>query len=54
VTAPGKTSLAPGELIVSINLPAKPAGSGEAYLRFIPRTEMDIAVVGAGVFVMIE
>jgi carbon-monoxide dehydrogenase medium subunit len=48
-TGPGKTSLAKGELIESIFLPARAANSGDAYLRFIPRTEMDIAVVGAGV-----
>ncbi len=46
---PGKTVLAAAELVESILLPARPAGSGDAYLRFIPRTEMDIAVVGAGV-----
>ena len=46
---PGKTSLAKGEIVVSVLLPARPARSGDAYLRFIPRTEMDIAVVGAGV-----
>jgi len=48
-TAPGKTSLAKGEIISSFFLPARPRGSGDAYLRFTPRTEMDIAVVGAGV-----
>ena len=48
-TAPGKTSLAKGEIIEAVVLPAKPANSGDAYLRFIPRTEMDIAVVGAAV-----
>ncbi len=46
---PGKTSLARGELVVSIALPARPKGSADAYLRLIPRTEMDIAVVGCGV-----
>ncbi|MHA1153077.1 MAG: FAD binding domain-containing protein [Alphaproteobacteria bacterium] len=46
---PGETSLAKGEIVVSVLLPARPARSGDAYLRFIPRTEMDIAVVGAGV-----
>ena len=46
---PGKTSLAKGEIIVSFFLPARPAHSGDAYQRFTPRTEMDIAVVGVGV-----
>lgn len=46
---PGQTTLAPDEFVVSIILPIPPARSGDAYLRFIPRTEMDIAVVGAGV-----
>jgi len=48
-TAPGKTSLAKGEIIDAILLERRPARSGDAYLRFIPRTEMDIAVVSAGV-----
>ncbi len=48
-TGPGKTSLAKGEIVVSFLLPRRPAHSGDAYLRFTPRTEMDIAVVGAGV-----
>ena len=48
-TGPGKTSLAKGELVASFLLPKRPPRSGDAYLRFIPRTEMDIAVVGAGV-----
>ena len=46
---PGKTSLKKGELVESIQLPARKPRSGDAYLRFIPRTEMDIAVVSAGV-----
>ena len=45
--APGRTSLAPGEFVVEIRLPAR--SGGDAYLRSIPRTEMDIAVVGVGV-----
>jgi CO/xanthine dehydrogenase FAD-binding subunit len=49
VTGPGKTSLAKGEIVTSFLLPPRPAHSGDAYLRFIPRTEMDIAVVGAGI-----
>jgi carbon-monoxide dehydrogenase medium subunit len=35
--------------VVSLFLPPRPAHSGDAYLRFTPRTEMDIAVVGVGV-----
>ena len=46
---PGKTSLAKGEIVVSFALPERPPHSGDAYLRFTPRTEMDIAVVGVGV-----
>lgn len=49
VTGPGKTSLAKGEVIESISLPERSAKTGDAYLRFTPRTEMDIAVVGAAV-----
>ncbi|RUW94450.1 MAG: xanthine dehydrogenase family protein subunit M [Mesorhizobium sp.] len=48
-TAPGRTSLAKGEIIEAILLGKRAAHSGDAYLRFIPRTEMDIAVVSAGV-----
>jgi len=47
--APGKTNLNPGEVITRIHLPARGAQGGDAYLRFIPRTEMDIAVVGCAV-----
>jgi aerobic carbon-monoxide dehydrogenase medium subunit len=47
--APGRTNLAPGEILVSFKLPPRPLGSSDAYLRMIPRTEMDIAVVGCGV-----
>jgi CO/xanthine dehydrogenase FAD-binding subunit len=46
---PGKTSLAKGEFVMSFLLPARPERSGDAYLRFIPRTEMDIAVCSAAV-----
>lgn len=48
-SGPGRTTLAPGEILVSFTLPARPKGSSDAYLRLIPRTEMDIAVVGVGV-----
>ncbi|HWL20259.1 MAG TPA: xanthine dehydrogenase family protein subunit M [Bradyrhizobium sp.] len=46
---PGRTTLLPGEILVSFILPPRPPGSSDAYLRMIPRTEMDIAVVGCGV-----
>ncbi|MBN8629342.1 MAG: xanthine dehydrogenase family protein subunit M [Rhodobacterales bacterium] len=45
-TGPGRTSLAKGEVISAITLPPRGKNAGDAYLRFIPRTEMDIAVVG--------
>lgn len=48
-TGPGKTSLSKGEIVEAILLDKRPPRSGDAYLRFIPRTEMDIAVVSAGV-----
>ena len=47
--SPGRTNLLPGEILVSFTLPPRPKGSSDAYLRMIPRTEMDIAVVGLGV-----
>ncbi len=53
-TGPGRTSLAKGEIVTSLFLPARAAQSGDAYLRFIPRTEMDIAVVGAGVSLTLD
>ena len=53
-TGPGKTSLARDELVESVFLPARPPRSADAYLRFIPRTEMDIAVVGAGVSLTLD
>jgi len=46
---PGRTSLGPGEFVVSIQLPRPPSQSNLTYIRFIPRTEMDIAVAGAAV-----
>jgi aerobic carbon-monoxide dehydrogenase medium subunit len=52
--APGKTSLAKGEIVTSVFLPKRPPHSGDAYLRFIPRTEMDIAVVGVGVSLTLD
>ena len=52
--APGKTSLAPGEFLVELRLPARPKGGGDAYLRSTPRTEMDIAVVGVGASLVLD
>ncbi|MBT6531493.1 MAG: xanthine dehydrogenase family protein subunit M, partial [Marinovum sp.] len=46
---PGQTTLQQGEVISSVNIPAQSATGADAYLRFIPRTEMDIAVVGCAV-----
>ncbi len=51
---PGRTNLKPGEILVSFTLPPRPKGSGDAYLRMIPRTEMDIAVVGIGVSLTLQ
>ena len=51
---PGRTSLAKGEFVLEFKLPPRPAHSGDAYLRFIPRTEMDIAVVGCGINVTLD
>ncbi|MGE0004687.1 MAG: xanthine dehydrogenase family protein subunit M [Parvibaculaceae bacterium] len=51
---PGRTSLAKGEIVESLLLPKRPPRSGDAYLRFIPRSEMDIAVVSAGVNLVLD
>ncbi len=52
--APRKLALTKGEIIASFLLPKKAPHSGDAYLRFIPRTEMDIAVVGCGVSLTLD
>ena len=54
VTGPGQLALGPGEIVVSFVIPKPLPRSGDAYLRFIPRTEMDIAVVGAGVALTLD
>ncbi len=54
VTGPGRTSLAKGEFILEFHLPKPAPHSSDAYLRFIPRTEMDIAVVGVGVSLTVD
>ncbi len=52
--APGRTSLADGEFVIEFELDHAPADTADAYLRLIPRTEMDIAVVGAGARVTLD
>ena len=54
VTAPGRTALAPGELVVEIRIPPPTRGSADAYQRLTPRREMDIAVVGVGARVTVD
>src|SRR5438874_5242236 len=54
VVRPGRTSLAKGEFIVEFKLPKPKSRQSDAYLRFIPRTEMDIAVVGCAVNVTLD
>jgi len=53
-TGPGKTSLSKGEFVSSIFLPSRPERASDAYLRFIPRTEMDIAVSSAAVSLALD
>lgn len=53
-TGPGQTILKKGEILVSLKIPAPQQNSSSYYLRFIPRNEMDIAVVGAGASVVLD
>lgn len=53
-TGPGKNVLQPGEILVELKCPARVANSGSHYRRFIPRNEMDIAVVGVGASVVLN
>lgn len=53
-TGPGRTSLAPGEFVVEFEIDRPGARTSDAYLRLIPRTEMDIAIVGAAARVSLD
>ena len=53
-TGPGQTALEKGEMLISLKVPAPQKNSSSYYLRFIPRNEMDIAVVGAGASVILD
>lgn len=53
-TGPGRTVLQDGEILVSISIPAPQPKTGSNYLRFIPRNEMDIAIAGVGVLVVLN
>ena len=54
VTSPGRTVLKPNEILVEFAIPAPKAHSSDSYLRFIPRNEMDIAVVGVGTSITLD
>ena len=49
VVGVGRNALAPGEFLLGLKLAMPSSGTKDAYLRFTPRTEMDIAVAGVGV-----
>ena len=51
---PGKISLSPGEVVTSFLFPSPPSHSGDAYQRFTPRTEMDIAIVGVAAWLSLD
>ncbi len=54
VTGPGSTSLEQAEFIIDFRLPPRPERAGDAYLRMIPRSEMDIAIVGVAVSLALD
>ena len=54
ITGPGSTSLGSGEFIIEFLVPQPPPGTSDAYERFIPRTEMDIAVVDAAARISLD
>lgn len=53
-TGPGKNVLQSGEFLVELKFPPRQPRSGSHYRRFIPRNEMDIAVVGVGASVVLD
>jgi carbon-monoxide dehydrogenase medium subunit len=53
-TAPGRTILQRGEILVALELPRPSARTSDAYLRLIPRSEMDIAIAGAAVSITVD
>ncbi len=53
-TAPGRNILQDGEILVGLNFPNPAANSGAAFLRFIPRNEMDIAIANAASSVVLD
>lgn len=54
VVGVGRNAMQPGEFLLGLKIPRPAARTGDAYLRFIPRTEMDIAVAGCGVSVTLD
>lgn len=54
VTGVGQNCLASNEILVGLKIPRPRNNSADAYLRFIPRTEMDIAVAGAAVALTLD
>ncbi len=53
-TGPGGTVAEPGELLISVDVPAPAARTGSAYLRLEYRRQMEIAVVGASALVTLD
>lgn len=53
-TGPGATVVAPGELLVAVDLPEPAPDTGSAYVRLEYRRQMEIAVVGATAVVTVD
>lgn len=54
LVGPGRTSAAPDELLTAVEVPEPPAGGGSAYVRLEYRRQMEIAIVGASCFVVLD